>query len=154
MNVMLPKVKPVAPDTKEIRVSLANDEEESPRVDIEYPGPSTVIGCYCSVIQDSDVGGLLIPTLDDFLVMIDLDDQRRFTKGPSQGQTAAASRSSQYVTLASIDSRVRDLYINMQSARPVLGFTFRWKRFDAATAFYENAIIAISVFDLPGTVVP
>lgn len=154
MNVMLPKLKPVAPDTWEIRASLANDEEETPRVSLEFPGPTTVVGMYVSVIQDSEVGGLLIPTLDDLLVMVDLDNQRRFTSGPTQGQSVAASKSSTYVTLATLDSRIRDLYLNLASARPILGLTFRWKRFILGTPVYEGANIAVSLFVLPGTVTP
>jgi hypothetical protein len=154
MNVMLPKLKPVAPDTWEIRASLANADEESPRVSLEFPGPTTVVGAYCSVIQNSSNGGLLIPTLDDFLVMVDLDNQRRFTSGPTQGQSVAASRSSTYVTLATLDSRVRDLYLNCESARPIIGLTFRWKRFDAGVPHYEDAQISVALFVLPGTVTP
>jgi hypothetical protein len=151
---MLPRLKPVAPDTWEIRASLANADEESPRIDIVFPGPSTVVGAYCAVIQDSSTGGLLIPTLDDILVLVDLDNQRRFTSGPNQGQSSQASKSSQYITLAAFDSRIRDLYLNLSSPRPVLGLTFRWKRFATGTDFYEDAQISVSLFVLPGTVTP
>ncbi len=154
MNVMLPRVKPVAPDTWEIRASLANADEESPRIDIVFPGPSTVVGAYCTVIQDSSNGGLLIPTIDDMLVLVGLDNQRTFTSGPTQGQSSQSSKSSQYITLAAFDSRIRDLYLNLNSPRPVLGFTFRWKRFTPGTDHYEDANISISLFVLPGTVTP
>jgi hypothetical protein len=151
---MLPKVKPVAPDTWEIRASLADADEESPRIDIVFPSPSTVVGAYCAVIQDSSNGGLLIPDLNDLLVLVDLDNQRRFTSGPTQGQSSAASKSSQYITLAALDSRVRDLYLNLASPRPVLGLTFRWKRHTAGTPIYEDAQISVALFVLPGTVTP
>lgn len=154
MNVMLPRLKPVAPDTWEVRATLGNDEEETPRVEITLPGPTTIVGAYASVIQDSSVGGLLIPTLDDILVLADLDSQRRFTSGPMQGQSTQASKSSTYATLATLDSRIRDLYWNCASSRPVVGFTFRWKRFTSGTPHYEDAQISLALFVLPGTVTP
>jgi hypothetical protein len=113
-----------------------------------------VVGLYASIIQDSNTGGLLIAGLDDILVLADLDNQRRFTSGPTQGQSTQASKSSTYVTLTTLDSRIRDLYWNCDSGRPVLGFTFRWKRFTLGTPHYEDAMISLALFVLPGTVTP
>jgi hypothetical protein len=151
---MIPRLKPVAPDTWEIRVNLPATDEETARVDIEFPGPSTVVGAYCSVVQASAVGGRLIAGVDNLIVLVDLDNQRRFTSGPQQGQTSAAARGSGYVTFGSLDSRVRDLYWHLDSARPVLGLIFRWKRFLAGTPFYEDVDIGFAVDVLAGVVHP
>jgi hypothetical protein len=148
MNIFLPKLKPVAPDTWELRAALLATDQETGRVEITMPGRCVVSGAYCSVIDDSS-NGLLTPGLEDILALVDLDNQRRFTSGPSQGQTSASGRGSQYVTLAALDSRVRDLYWDLQSPRPVIGMTFRWKRFVSGTPLYEDAQISVALMIVP-----
>jgi len=145
MNVLLPRMKPVAPFSWELRARLLGTEEETPRITMEFPGPSIVVGIYPSVVRAS-AGALVVPTTDNILALVDLDNQERFTGGPSQGQTAAASRSSSYVTLESLSTRYRDLYWNLASPRPVLGITFRWKRFTAGAPLYEDCDLGVVVF--------
>lgn len=149
-DILVPRMKPAGPDTWELRAILPRTDEETARIPIDFPGPSLVVGAYCSVIQDSSAGGaLLVPTLDDILCLVDLDQQRRFTSGPSQVQSSAASRSSQYVTLAALDSRIRDLYWDCSSPKPTIGVTFRWKRFTAGTPLYEDANLGIALVVIP-----
>ena len=152
MNVMVPRLKPVGADTWEIRAILAADEQSTNRISIEFPGPSTVVGAYCAVIQNSIAGDLIVPTIDDIMAVVDVDNRTNFTSGPTQGQTAPGSRGSLAVTLASLDSRYRDLYWDLKSARPVLGITFEWKREDGS--FYYDALISVALITLPGSQEP
>jgi hypothetical protein len=105
-------------------------------------------------VRASAAGGLLIANVDDILVLVDIDNQERFTSGPTQGQTSAASNTSQYVTLGALSSNVRDLYINCDSSRPVIGVTFRWRRFTQGTPLYEDASIGLAFFVIDPTTDP
>lgn len=144
-NILVPRMKPVAPYTWELRAVLSRTALESGRIPIEFPGPSVVVGAYVSVIKDSAVGGLLVPNADDILALVDVDNRTFFTSGPTQGQSSSTSQSSQYVTLASLDTRNRDVVWDLKSPRPVMGISFRWKRF-TGVALYEDALCAISLF--------
>lgn len=152
---VVPRVKPAAPDTWELRTLLLRTEQSTVRIPIEFPGPSTVVGAYPSVVRGSAAGGLLIPTVDDIMVLVDLDNTRRFTSGPTQGQTSQASQGSQFVTLGALSSLVRDLYWDLGSPRPVVGVTFSWKWFTVGTPRYEDAIVSLALMvHTPGIVAP
>lgn len=151
-NLLIPRMKPIAPNTWEVRAVLSRLALESSRIPIDFPGPSLVVGAYVSVIDDSAVGGLASATSDDVMALVDIDNRRFFTSGPTQGQSSSTSASSQYVTLASLDTRYRDLAWELKSPRPVLGITFRWKRFTPPTPIYEDALVSVALFvtDLEG----
>lgn len=138
--IEVPRLKPVAPDTWEVRTVLANNQEETARMAVEFPGPSKVVGMRCVVRQDSVAGGLLVPTNEDILALIDLDNQRRFTN--STGISTTASRNSQYATLNALDTRFRDVMWYLTAPRPVLGVTFRWR--PTTPAQYFNASVSIA----------
>ncbi len=143
-DVLVPRMKPVAPDTWELRAFLSRNNPETNRIPITFPSAKLVVGCKATVIRGSYVGGaLLTPTPQDILVLLDLDNQRRFT---SEGQSTAAGTTAQFVNLSALDTLNRDLLIEARSAKPVFGATFAWWHFEVGTARYEDAEIAISFF--------
>lgn len=147
----VPRMKPAAYDTWEVRQSLAAADLETARLPVEFPEPYLVVGAHVSVIATTNTNDLVIPTDEDFLVLMDVDNQRRYTNSSLIGLSSSAQRGAQFVTLASLDTRFRDLHMELKAARPVLGFAFRWKIFDDATreALYQDVDIAVSIFCTP-----
>lgn len=144
MDMMVPRMKPVAADTWEIRARLPAASEESARIPLELPGPGTIIGVHVTVIQTTNAGGRLLPTVDNILLQLDLDFKETFTSSEDDGQTTPAGRGAEYVTLSALDTEFRDLCIEATSSRPDIGVTFRWRNFNAA--LYEDAEIGIAFF--------
>jgi hypothetical protein len=143
-DLLVPRMKPVAPDTWELRAFLSRTEEETDRIPLQFPKPMFVVGAKATVIRGSYVGGaLVVPTIEDILCLIDLDEQRRFT---ARAQSTAAGENSQFVNLSAIDTRYRDLYIIANAPQPVFGVTFAWWHFEDGTPRYEDAEIALSLF--------
>ena len=142
-EILVPRLKPVAPDTWECRALLSRTEEETDRIPIQFPKPMLVVGVKATVIRGSYVGNLAIPTIEDILVLVDLDEQRRFT---ARAQSSAAGEGAQFANLSALDTRYRDLYINANAPQPVFGFTFAWWHFESGTPRYEDAEIAVSLF--------
>lgn len=143
-DVLVPKMKPVAPDTWELRAFLSRTTLETARIPLTFPDGKLVVGLKATVIQGSFAGGgLLVPTTQDILVLLDLDSKRRFT---SEGQSTAAGATAQFVNLSALDTEHRDLMIDASAAKPVFGATFAWWHFEVGTPRYEDAEIAISFF--------
>ncbi len=143
MEIMVPRLKPVAADTWELRAFLSRTEEETDRIPLQFPKPMLVVGAHAVVIRGSYAGSLAIPSVEDILCLIDLDEQRRFT---ARAQSNAAGENAQFCNLSSIDTRYRDLQINGTSPQPVFGVTFAWWHFESGTPRYEDAEIALSLF--------
>lgn len=135
-------MKPVAPDTWEIRDVLLNTALQGSRIAIEFPGPSIVVGCRTIVRPDAAIGGLIMPTNEDILCLLDLDNQRRFTS--SQGMTTGAGLDASFVTLSALDTEFRDLQLNLASPRPVLGVIFRWR--PTTPALFVSCNISIAFY--------
>jgi hypothetical protein len=138
----VPRLKPVADDTWEIRDLLVNTQQQGARIPIEFPGPSIVVGCRAIVRPNMAPGGLIVPTDDDILALVDLDNQRRFTS--AEGQGTAAGIGSSFTTLSALDTRFRDLNWNLASPRPVLGVTFRWR--SDTPAIFADALCSLAFF--------
>lgn len=138
----VPRLKPVADDTWEIRDLLLNTATQGARIPIEFPGPSIVVGCKPVVRPNTALGGLLEPTEDDILALVDLDNQRRFTS--AEGQGTAAGVGSSFVTLSALSTRFRDLDWNLAAPRPVLGVTFRWRT--DTPAIFADALVSLAFF--------
>ncbi len=140
-------MKPVAPDTWEMRAFLSRSTPETNRIPITFPSSKLVVGLKATVIRGSFAGGgLVVPTTQDILVLLDLDNQRRFT---SEGQSTAAGTTAQFVNLSALDTQYRDLLIEAKSPKPVFGATFAWWHFEPGPPVvprYEDAEIAISFF--------
>jgi len=142
-EVEVPRLKPVAANTWELRASLSRTVTNTDRIPLQFPRPMLVVGMHAVVIRGSYVGGLAVPTVEDILVLLDLDEQRRFT---ARAQSSAAGANSTFVNLSSLDTRYRDLLINADAPQPVFGATFAWWHFEAGVPRYEDAEIALSLF--------
>jgi hypothetical protein len=150
-EIIIPRTKPAAYDTWEIRDTLAAEDLETARIPIEFPEPYLIVGCHVSVIPTTNTPELLTPTPEEILCLMDVDNQRRYTNAELIGQTSAAARGAQYVTLAALDTQYRDLWMELKSPRPVLGVSFRWKVLDDATreGMYQDIEIGIAFFCTP-----
>lgn len=144
-NLVVPRMKPAASETWEIRETLLAAEQETQRIPLEFPWPALIVGAHVSVTLAEDPTGLLVPTADDLLCLVDKNHQHRYTN--SQGLTTAAGIGSTYVSLEALDTRHRDLHIHLDDARPVIGIQFRWKTFNAA--LWADAHCSIAFFVRP-----
>lgn len=145
----VPRLKPAAPDTWEVRESLSVEDLETSRIPLVFPGPYLIVGAHCTVIPTTNTDNLKDPTTDDLMVLLDLDNKRRFTgTGDMTGQASSAARNAEYVTLSSLDTDNRDLHIELRAPKPVIGVTFRWKIITQATreALYQNCMIGIAFY--------
>lgn len=144
-NLHVPRMKPYSNDTWEVQGSLSATQEESAVVPLIFPAPCRIVGIYCGLTlnQVGSLAGLIIPTIDDIMVSMDMNQQRRYTN--QIGQTTQALKGQGYVTLASMDTRFRDLNIIVDNSRPQAGFQFRWKRFIAGTPLYPDQIVTMAL---------
>jgi hypothetical protein len=143
-EALLPRTKPVAAKTWELRALLSRTTPLTDRIPLQFPTPMLVVGCKATVIRGSYAGGgLAVPTVQDILVLLDLDEQRRFT---ARAQSTAAGANSQFVNLSALDTMWRDLLINATSPQPVFGATFAWWHYEQGTPRFEDAEIALSLF--------
>lgn len=142
-EVELPRLKPVAALTWELRASLSRSAPATDRIPLQFPKPMLVVGMKATVIRDSYAGALAIPTTADILVLLDLDEQKRFT---ARAQSSSAGQNSQFINLSALDTQYRDVLINADSPQPVFGATFAWWHYESGTPRYEDAAIALSLF--------
>ncbi len=142
-EVVVPRLKPFAADTWELRAFLSGTDAETDRLPLNFPRPKLIVGVHSVVIRGSYGGGVAIPAPEDILVLFDLDNMRRFT---SEGQSSNAGQNSSFVNLSSLDTRYRDLLIDCNAPQPVIGLTFAWWHFEPGTRRYEDAEIAVSFF--------
>lgn len=147
MDYLLPRLKPVSNDTWEVTAALAGNQEETERDPIELPFPARIVGFYPSVILNGVSTNLLIPDTNDIMVNLDANQQRRFTN--RLGQTTQAIFGNSFVTLEAMNTRYRDLMIELLNSRPTLGIQFRWKRWDdafAASPIYADCLVSLALF--------
>jgi len=136
----------VAPLTWEVQASLGGTVLQTGRIPLDFRGPVEIVGFYPSVIATSAALGLLTPTLDDILVLLDANNQERFTNRLEQ--TTAAATGAGFVTLGALGSEraARFVAIKIRNARPDVGVQFRWKRDPAGGAIYQDATIGLAFF--------
>lgn len=142
--IHVPRMKPSARDTWELQGSLLGAQERSETISMDFPGPCKIVGMYPSLSGPAPTGGLVQPTLDDIMVMLDFNQQRKYTA--QIGQTSAAQRGQGFVTLNALNTLYRDLDIEIENARPVMGVMFRWKRFTQGTPIYPDQEVSLAFF--------
>lgn len=142
--IHVPRMKPSAQDTWELQGSLLGAQERSETISMDFPGPCKIVGMYPSLSGPAPTGGLVQPTLDDIMVMLDFNQQRKYTA--QIGQTSAAQRGQGFVTLNALNTLFRDLDIEIANARPVMGVMFRWKRFTQGTPIYTDQEVSLAFF--------
>jgi len=142
--IHVPRLKPAARDTWELQGSLLGSQETSETVPMDFPGPCKIVGMYPSLSGIPATGGLETPNLDDIMVLLDFNQERRYTA--QVGQTTAAQRAQSFVTLNALNTLYRDLDIEVINARPVMTVQFRWKRFTQGTPIFPNRIVSLAFF--------
>lgn len=142
--IHVPRMKPSARDTWELQGSLLGAQERSETISMDFPGPCKIVGMYPSLSGPAPTGGLVQPTLDDIMVVLDFNQQRKYTA--QIGQTSAAQRGQGFVTLNALNTLFRDLDIEVTNARPVMGVMFRWKRFTQGTPIYPDQEVSLAFF--------
>ncbi len=143
--IHVPRLKPAANDTWELQGVLLNAQETSEVIKMDFPGPCKLVGMYPSISSVPAGGGLVVPTLDDIMVLLDFNQKRQYTA--QVGQTSQAQRAQGYVTLNSLNTLHRDLEIEVTNERPVMDVQFRWKRFTSGTPiFVDNVVVSMAFF--------
>lgn len=142
-DLHVPRVKPFSNDTWEASVPLFGNTIESEQEPILFPSACRVVGLYPSITLN-DSSGLVIPNTDDILVQFSVNQQRVFTA--NVGQTSQARNGNGFATLASLDTRIRDLNIEVGGPRPQFAMKARWKRFTQGTPIYRDVIVSLSLF--------
>jgi hypothetical protein len=139
----VPRMKPYSNDTWEVQGPLDGDQEVSQVVPLVFPAACRIVGLYPSITLN-DTGSLLVPNLDDVMVLMDMNQQRRYTN--QIGQTSQAQKGQGFVTVNALNTLFRDLNIEVDNGRPQAGFQFRWKRFIPGTPLYRDVIISLALF--------
>lgn len=143
-NLHVPQVKPFSNDTWEASAFLPGALIQSEREAIIFPGPCRIVGLYPSISLNDNATELTIPTADDIMVLLDMNQQRRYTA--NVGQTSQARNGDGFVTLAALNTAIRDLNIEVLKGRPQAGMQFRWKRFIQGTPIYRDVNISLAMF--------
>lgn len=142
-DLHIPRTKPFSNDTWEIGTNLDSGVEVSEREPMIFPAPCRIVGLYPSIIPN-DSSGLVVPTVDDIMVLLDFNQQRRYTA--NVGQSTQALRGSGFVTLGAMNTLIRDLDIVVDNPRPQAGFQFRWKRYIQGTPIYRSVVVSCALF--------
>ncbi len=142
--IHVPRLKPAASDTWELQGSLVGAQEESTTIKMDFPGPCKIVGMYPSLSGPPAANGLVVPTLDDIMILLDFNQKRRYTA--QIGQTSQAQRGQGFVTLNALNTLFRDLEIEVTNERPVMDVQFRWKRFTQGTPIYTDQAVSLAFF--------
>jgi len=138
---------PVSPFTWEVQAELPRTVLETGRLPLKWNRPVEIVGMQPSVVALNATGTpLLVPTADDIQVLLDSNQQDRYTNRLED--TAATAMDESYVTLSSMSTFLpRLMRIQLRNASPQIGIGFRWKRHNpiAAPRFFD-ALIGIAFF--------
>lgn len=141
-------VAPRAPFTWEVFAVLPSLAQETERIPIEFARPVEIVGMRPTVIRASFGLGPVIPTADDIVAKVDVNDERRYTNALGVS-TAAAGNAGGFVTLAALSTQGQQgrlLSLRIENAKPTAGFTFRWKLPIPLAPIYEDAHIGVALF--------
>lgn len=148
MQTHTPELAAVAPFTWEVQAALDGTVLQTGRIPLEFRGPVEIVGFYPSVVVNGAPagGGLVAPTLDDILVLLDANNEQRFTNRLEQ--TTAAATGAGFVTLGALGAAraQRFLDLRIKNARPDVGVQFRWKVDPAGAAIFEDALVCLAFF--------
>lgn len=142
--IHVPRLKPSARDTWELQGVLLGAQETSETIKMDFPGPCKIVGMYPSLSGPAATGGLVVPTLDDIMMLLDFNQKRQYTA--QVGQTSQAQRAQGYVTLNAMNTIYRDLDIEIENARPVMDVQFRWKRFTQGSPLFTDQVVSLAFF--------
>lgn len=142
--IHVPRLKPSANDTWEVQGTLPGAAAQSETIPMDFPGPCRIVGIYPSLSGPPAGGGLVVPTLDDIMVLLEFNQQRRYTA--QVGQTTPAQFGQGFVTLNSLNTLFRDLNIEVTNARPTMNVQYRWKRFVQGAPIFTDQVVALAMY--------
>lgn len=138
---------PIAPYTWDVRADLPTAVESTARIPVAFQRPVEIVGAFATVTALLPLagGGLVVPTVDNVDVRVDMNNQDRFTNRLEGGAVAGAPGQTQ-VPLAAMSTQVpRLLRIQAVNAAPDFGFEFSWRQF-APGGLFEAARISLTLF--------
>ena len=137
-------VAPAGPFRYEAQTILRGTAQDTPRIVQRFNRPVHILGIYPSLAVASR-DALVMPTLDDVMVSLEIENDRRLT---SRVDTVASGESELYATLGSYrdaltgTASVVDLPI--QSPNPVVSASFRWKLPVAGQAYFKDVFVGVT----------
>jgi hypothetical protein len=140
---------PVAPYTWEVRSVLLTTQVETTRIPIFFRGPLEIMGFFPTVRVNGAIQGgtRRVPTTDNVMVMLDINQQDRMTNRLES--TSVANPLASYVTLSAMSVFVPRLTrIQIVNASPDVGIQFRWDQDPqpGGVPIYENALVQLAFF--------
>jgi len=146
---------PIAPYRWEQRFQMASAQAVTDRIPFTFPFGIEVLGFIPTICALANPPGLLVPTLNDIDISIDVNAQQFITS--TQGvSTPGGTQGGNFITLATIQIIQQALFrLQIVGVNPVMGFTLRWKR---GINVYQDSIVGIGIVARPlrdiGTNVP
>ena len=140
---------PIAPYTWEVRSILLTTQLETTRIPIFFRGPVEIQGFWPTVRVNRNIQGgtRRIPTTDNVMVMLDINQQDRMTNRLEA--TSVANPLQSYVTLSSMSVFApRLVRLQIINASPDVGIQFRWDQDPqpGGVPIYENALVQLAFF--------
>ena len=136
---------PIAPLTWEVFGTLPSNALESEQLPVKFPRPMQLIGVRPTIRPlrpDLPVPPLVVPTLDDVMCSIVIDQERQLTAQQNPATTTAAQ--SQYVTAGSLALGLpRLLCQDVRSPTPQFYFQFRWRQ---GINIFTDCTVSMAVF--------
>lgn len=137
---------PLAEYTWEIRTAFPSgataQNDRTARIPLKFPHECMVVGFIPTIVSAAAAGGLIVPTLDDVDVAIDINNKLKITNAQALTTAAGETVADNFTTLSTIGILAPRLWgLRLKARVPEIGFQFRWKR---GGAFYTNSIVTIA----------
>jgi hypothetical protein len=136
----LPAFVPVAESAWQVDLPLLNTVQESAAAGFDVPGPVMLHGLHISLSRTT-FGALLVPTLDDVEISVEVEDVSPTLLGAKRQEGATVARD--FVVASAWDIRLRLLQRQIAGTRPRFGFRARWRALLPGPAAYESVQIAV-----------
>ena len=140
-------VVPAAARTWEALTTLLGTQQQTGRVPVSFTRPVRVIAAYPSICVISATNGLIVPSLDDLALYIDISSNERLTARFDRSQVQN-TEAGQFVTLGSFRDTTggaRLLDLDLKEPSPVLGLNFMWKRDITGGPFYPDILVGLAL---------
>jgi hypothetical protein len=121
---------PVSPLHWEAAGLLGSADDETDRAAFDFPYRMEIVGMRASLSVIQPVGqGLVIPTIDDILCAIDINEQENLTALDGQTAVGTTKKGGNFVTLGSLSVQAPHLWgLKLVAPKPNVGARFRWKQ--------------------------
>lgn len=138
---------PAAARTWEALTSLRGTQQQTGRVPVPFTRRVKIIAAYPSISVDGPTNGLIVPSLDDIMVYMDISSNERLTARFDR-TTVPNTEAGQFVTLGAYRDTTggaRLLDLELLEPSPVLGLNFAWKRDITGGPFYCDIQVGLAL---------